>query len=341
MIELRQPYLLFVGDIAKKLHAKTAFGIRDWARDACIGQFRLSANAVDLGLPDLAPEAAAARGAGSLVLGVAPIGGQIPAAWHDALIAAARAGLDIVSGMHMSLADIPRLAEAAQASGVRLIDVRVPPRDIPIATGRKRSGKRLLTVGTDCALGKKYTALALTGALRSAGAAVDFRPTGQTGIIIAGSGIPMDAVVSDFIAGAAETLSPDATEEHWDVIEGQGAIHHPAFAGVTLGLIHGSQPDVLVLCHEPGRHHFHSFPDFPLRSLRAVADACLDAARVTNPSARLGAVSLNTSRLDDAACARALERASEELGVPAFDPMRTPMEGAVASILGRRPVQSA
>lgn len=334
MIELRKPYLLFAGDISKILHAKTAFGIRDWSRDACIGQYRLNENAVDLGLPDLTPDAAAAMGAGSLVMGVAPIGGQIPAAWYEALIAAARAGLDIVSGMHTLLSEIPHLAETARASGARLIDVRVPPRDIPIATGRKRTGRRLLTVGTDCALGKKYTALALTAALRSGGADVDFRPTGQTGIIIAGSGIPMDAVVSDFIAGAAEMLSPDAPESHWDVIEGQGAIYHPAFAGVTLGLIHGSQPDVLVLCHEPGRDHFHSYPDFPLRSLRQVADACLDAARVTNPLVRLAAVSLNTSRLDDAACAQALDRASEELGVPAFDPMRTSMDRAVASILG-------
>ncbi|MCJ8156584.1 DUF1611 domain-containing protein [Sphingomonas sp. LaA6.9] len=335
MIELRKPYLLFVGDISKRLHAKTAFGIRDWSRDSCIGQFRFSNAAVDLGLPDLGPEDAAAQGAGSLVIGVAPIGGQIPAAWHEGLIAAARAGLDIVSGMHMLLADIPGLGEMARASGTRLIDVRVPPRHIPVATGRKRTGRRLLTVGTDCALGKKYTALALTEALRRAGANADFRATGQTGIIIAGSGIPMDAVVSDFIAGAAEALSPDASEAHWDVIEGQGAIYHPAFAGVTLGLIHGSQPDVLVLCHEPGRDHFHSFPDFPLRSLREVADSCLDAARVTNASARLGAVSLNTSSLDDAACAEALERASAELGVPAFDPLRTSMDGAVASILGR------
>lgn len=334
MIELRKPYLLFVGDIAKNLQAKTAFGVRDWSRDACIGQFRLNENAVDLGLPNLAPEAAAMQGAGSLVIGVAPIGGQIPPAWHSALLAAARAGLDIVSGMHTLLADVPHLAETARTSGARLVDVRVPPRDIPVATGRKRTGRRLLTVGTDCALGKKYTALALTAALRGAGADVDFRPTGQTGIIIAGSGIPMDAVVSDFIAGAAEMLSPDAQETHWDVIEGQGAIYHPAFAGVTLGLIHGSQPDVLVLCHEPGRDHFHSFPDFPTRSMGEVAGACLDAARVTNPLARLGAVSLNTSRLDDAACAQALDRASAALGVPAFDPMRTSMEAAVTSILG-------
>ncbi len=335
MIELRKPYVLFVGDVAKPLHAKTGFGIRDWARDACLGQFRLSDQAADFGLPDLDVASAVRQGAGSLVVAVAPLGGQIPTAWHAALIAAARGGLDIVSGMHTRLADVPGLADAAKAAGARLIDVRVPPAGITTATGRKRTGKRVLTVGTDCALGKKYTALALTRALRDAGTNVDFRATGQTGIIIAGAGIPMDAVVSDFIAGAAEALSPDAAEDHWDVIEGQGAIHHPAFAGVTLGIIHGSQPDVLVLCHEPGRTHFHSMTGFPLRSLTEVAETCLAAARVTNPAARLGAVSLNTAQLDDAACAEALARASEEMGVPAFDPMRTSMDRAVASILGR------
>ncbi len=134
-----------------------------------------------------------------------------------------------------------------------MIDVRVPPPGIPIATGRKRSGRRLLTVGTDCALGKKYTALALARAFAARGVPTDFRATGQTGIMIAGAGIPMDAVVADFEAGAAEMLSPDAPPDHWDVIEGQGSLFHPSYACVSLGLLHGSQPDVIVVCHEPGR----------------------------------------------------------------------------------------
>src|SRR5690606_2848482 len=136
---------------------------------------------------------------------------------------------------------LPPLAAAAERNGRRLIDVRVPPAGIPTATGRKRSGKRLLTVGTDCALGKKYTALALARAFRARGLAADFRATGQTGILIAGGGIAIDAVVSDFAAGAAELLSPDAAPDHWDVIEGQGALTHPAYAAVSLALLHGSQ----------------------------------------------------------------------------------------------------
>ena len=158
----------------------------------------------------------------------------------------------------------PGLTAAAARRGRRLIDVRMPPPNIPIATGRKRCGKRLLTVGTDCALGKKYTALALARAFAARGHAVDFRATGQTGILIAGGGMPMDAVVADFEAGAAEMLSPDAAPEHWDVIEGQGSLFHPAYAAVSLGLLHGSQPDVIVVCHDPARERVLGYPDYPL-----------------------------------------------------------------------------
>ncbi len=135
---------------------------------------------------------------------------------------------------------------------------------MPAGTGRKRSGQRVLTVGTDCALGKKYTALALTQALQAQGAKATFRATGQTGIMIAGAGVAIDAVIADFIAGAAETLSPDNAPDHWDVIEGQGALFHPAYAGVTLGLLHGSQPDALVLCHDPSRTTIEDYPHMPV-----------------------------------------------------------------------------
>src|SRR5262249_50997635 len=147
-------------------------------------------------------------------------------------------GLDVISGMHNRLAQQPALEQTARRLGRRLVDVRQPPPDIQIATGDKRTGKRLLTVGTDCALGKKYTALALARAFTQQGIAADFRATGQTGILIAGSGIPMDAVVADFVAGAAEMLSPDAAPEHWDVVEGQGSLFHPSYSGVSLGLLH-------------------------------------------------------------------------------------------------------
>ena len=204
-------------------------------------------------MPRLTAAEARARGARSLVIGIANEGGRILESWIPSLVSALEAGLDIVSGMHARLEDTPALKSAAERQGRRLINVRTPPRNIPIGTGAKRSGKRLLTVGTDCALGKKYTALALARAFRARSVAADFRATGQTGIMIAGSGMPMDAVVADFEAGAAEQLSPHAAADHWDVIEGQGSLFHPSYAAVSLGLLHGSQPDVIVVCHEPGR----------------------------------------------------------------------------------------
>jgi uncharacterized NAD-dependent epimerase/dehydratase family protein len=330
---LRKPYLLFIGDAEDEADAKTACGLRDWAREACIAQLRLPQSRVDLGLPDMNPEAAARAGAGSLVVGVAPVGGQIPAAWEPTLHAAVAAGLDVVSGMHRPLEDVPGLAEAARQRGVALVNVRLPRQNFPTATGRRRSGKRLLTVGTDCALGKKYTALALTKALRARGIAADFRATGQTGILIAGGGIALDAVVADFAAGAAELLSPDAAPDHWDVIEGQGSLFHPAYAGVTLALVHGSQPDVLILCHDPTRSHIHGFPDFPIPDLPTAAARYLEAARLTNPDVRLGGVSLNTSMLDANERARVLATTAESVAVPCFDPLQTPLQSAVDFLL--------
>jgi uncharacterized NAD-dependent epimerase/dehydratase family protein len=332
---LRKPYLLFIGDAQDEAEAKTACGLRDWARDACLAQLRLPQSKLDLGLPDMTPAEAARAGAGSLVIGVAPVGGQIPREWEPVLRAAIAAGLDVVSGMHRSLEGVPGLAEAALDRGVALVNVRLPRQNFPTGTGRRRTGKRLLTVGTDCALGKKYTALALTEAMRARGIAADFRATGQTGIMIAGGGIALDAVTADFAAGAAEQLSPDAAPDHWDVIEGQGSLFHPAYAGVTLALVHGSQPDVLILCHDPTRVHIHAFPDFPTPDLHTATTRYLEAARLTNPNAMLGGVSLNTSMLDEAARARVLAETTERLGVPCFDPLQTPLKPALDFFLRR------
>lgn len=333
-VSLRRPYLLFLGEETNPLKAKTAFGLCDWAAESCIGQTRLPAGTIDLGLPEMEPAAAAAAGARSLVIGVTPVGGRIPEHWSRTLIAAVEAGLDIVSGLHTPLASVPGLEQAAMRAGARLVDVRRPPDDLPRATGKRRSGKRVAMVGTDCALGKKYTALMLARAMRERGADADFRATGQTGIMIAGAGIAVDAVIADFVAGAAECISPAAAADHWDFVEGQGSLFHPAYAAVTLGLLHGSQPDGLVLCHDPLRTHLVSWPDYPLPGLKAARDLYLQTARLTNPDARLMGVSLNTSALEDAAAQEALERAERELGVPAFDPMRSPLDRALASILG-------
>lgn len=318
---LPQPYLLFLGDTTEPGYAKTAFGLRDWAGDRVVGEWACGAT-VTTGLPFLTPAQARARGAQALVIGVANSGGIIVDSWIPALVEALEAGLDIVSGMHTRLMDSPALAAAARRTGGRLIDIRTPPRNIPIGSGHKRSGKRLLTVGTDCALGKKYTALALARAFGKRGLDADFRATGQTGILIAGEGMPMDAVIADFEAGAAEMLSPDAAAQHWDVIEGQGSLFHPSYAGVSLGLLHGSQPDVFVVCHEPGRTHVLGHEEFELPSIEDTIDMTIRLGRRTNPAIRCGGVSLNTGKLDAEAARDLLARESKRLGLPAADPMR-------------------
>ncbi len=322
MIALPAPYLLFLGDATEADYAKTAFGLRDWARDLCVGEFACADATVTTGLPRLTPCEAYARGARSLVIGVANVGGVLKQNWIPSLLAALEAGLDLVSGMHGRLNESRELKATAERLGRRLIDIRQPPPGIPVGTGRKRSGKRLLTVGTDCALGKKYTALALTAAFRRRSINADFRASGQTGIIIAGSGLPMDAVVSDFEAGAAEILSPDAPADHWDVIEGQGSLFHPAYAAVSLGLLHGSQPDVIVLCHEPGRTHLLGYPDFPTPSLAEAIALNLKLGALTNPAIRCGGLSFNTQALSVAEAQAVMDGASQILGLPVADPMR-------------------
>ncbi|HZD53317.1 MAG TPA: DUF1611 domain-containing protein [Woeseiaceae bacterium] len=320
--ELPQPYLLFLGDVDAAESAKTAFGLRDWAPERCVGEFACPGVSVTTGLSYFRPEEARARGARALVIGVANAGGFIPETWIPALLEALDGGLDLVSGMHIPLAELAPIRNAAERAGRRLIEIRQPPRAIPTATGRKRTGLRLLTVGTDCALGKKYTALALARAFRARGVAADFRATGQTGILIAGGGIPIDAVVSDFAAGAAEMLSPDAAPDHWDIIEGQGSLVHPAYAGVSLSLLHGSQPDVVVVCHEPGRRTTLGLPEHPLPGLEETIDLALRLGRRTNPAIRCAGVAMNTSALDTAAATALIEEETRRLGMPCADPVR-------------------
>jgi len=321
-LALPRPYLLFLGDTVESGFAKTAFGLRDWAPELCVGEFALPSATISLGLPKLTPAEAADRGARALVIGVANSGGFIAESWIPALVEALDAGLDIVSGMHAKLGCIPELRYGAERRGRQLIDIRTPPSNIPIATGLKRSGKRLLTVGTDCALGKKYTALSIARGFAERGADVDFRATGQTGIMISGSGIPMDAVVSDFAAGAAETLSPDAELEHWDVIEGQGSILHPAYAGVSLALLHGSQPDVFVVCHDPSRTRLLGDEDFAVPSVDEIIDLTIRLGSRTNSKIRCGGISLNTFALNQADAAALCEAESGRLNLPVCDPIR-------------------
>jgi uncharacterized NAD-dependent epimerase/dehydratase family protein len=319
---LPSPYLLFLGETVEAGYAKTAFGLKDWAPDRCIGELALPGATVTTGLPKLDPREAYAAGARALLIGVASPGGTIPLHWIPTFLEALGAGLDIVAGMHAKLSDIPELAVAAKALGRRLVDVRVPPSGIGVGNGRKRSGKRLLTVGTDCALGKKYTALSVAKALAERGVNATFRATGQTGIMIAGTGMPIDAVVSDFIAGAAEMLSPDAADDHLDVIEGQGSLFHPAYASVSLGLLHGSQPDMFIVCHEQGRSHVLGYPDFPLPTIEAVISQTVALGRLTNPAIRCAGVSLNTAALTTDQAERLIAAESDRLGLPVADPIR-------------------
>ena len=322
-VRLEAPYLLMLGDVAEANYAKTALGIAQWKPDLVRGQLRFPTCAVDLGIPDMTVAEAANAGVRSLIIGVAPIGGSFPDSWWSVVEEAADAGLDIVSGMHGSLSDHPDVLKASRRSGARLIDVRHAPNSLPIASGARRTGKRLLTVGTDCAVGKKYSALAIDAALSDAAIPSTFRATGQTGIMIAGAGIPIDAVVSDFVAGAAELVSPDNDDDHWDVIEGQGSLFHPAYAGVALGLLHGSQPDAIVVCHAAGRREISGWDGFTLPSLQECIERHLEAARLTNPGVRCVGICVNTSSMDEPARKAYLARIADEHGIPCVDPVAT------------------
>jgi uncharacterized NAD-dependent epimerase/dehydratase family protein len=340
LIELRKPYLLFLGDVRLHSDAKTAYGLRDWCPNEIMGQWTLPTARVDLGLPRLSPRAAAAAGCQSLIVGVAPEGGALPEEWWGELEAALDAGLDLVAGLHTRLTSIPCLVRAAAKSNRRLIDVRDAKGPFTTGNGRKRTGRRLLTVGTDCALGKKYTALAIARALNTAGLSATFRATGQTGIMISGSGIPIDAVVSDFVAGAAEALSPDGAPQHWDVIEGQGSLFHPAYAAVTLGLLHGSQPDCIVLCHDPRRLTIEGYPDFPIPDLAEVIDAYLRAGRLTNHDIYCVGLSINSSRLSVDEWNRYRDATALRLGLPVCDPIRDGVASLIKTLMAVPPQAS-
>lgn len=333
-VQLESPYLIFLGDVGDDGHAKTGFGILHWRADRCAGQMRLPECAVDLGLQEMDVSKAVAAGIRTAVIGVAPTGGQIVQAWVPPLIGLARAGIDIASGMHSKLADIPELVAAAKEGGARLIDIRVPPDGLPVGRGARRTGKRVLTVGTDCAVGKKYTALSLHRELVEHGVDATFRATGQTGIMIVGSGIPIDAVVADFVSGAAEVLSPDNDPDHWDVIEGQGSLLHPSYAGVALGLIHGSQPDAVVLCHDAGREEILGLEGcFPVPPIDEVIDMVVRAARVTNPDCACVGISVNTSTMTDDERNAYLADLESKYGLPCADPVATGMATIADALL--------
>ena len=316
------PYLLFLGDAPDQLAAKVAQGIKDWRPENAVGQFRLPGCGADVGLSDLTLQEGRDAGARTLVIGVANRGGVISQTWKEVLIEALGLGYDLASGLHNLLRDEEDLVSAARAHGRTLHDVRVPSVKYPIANGVKRTGKRCLAVGTDCSVGKMYTGMAMDAEMRDRGMKSTFRPTGQTGILITGGGVPLDAVVADFMAGAVEYLTPDNDADHWDHIEGQGSLFHVSYSGVTMALIHGGQPDALVLAHEPTRTHMRGLPDYGLPSLEDLRDTALPLARIANPACKVIGVSVNTQHLTEDEATACLKEIEDRMGLPTVDPYR-------------------
>ncbi|WP_136683486.1 N-acetyltransferase DgcN [Falsirhodobacter xinxiangensis] len=319
---IQTPYLLFLGDAPDALAAKVAQGIKDWRPEFAVGQFRMDGCRADMGLPDMTIAEAKAAGVKTLVIGVANRGGVISPAWKKVLVEALEQGLDLASGLHNLLRDEQELVAAAEANGRTLHDVRVPSVEYPIANGKKRTGKRMLAVGTDCSVGKMYTALCVEKEMRARGLKASFRATGQTGILITGGGVPLDAVIADFMAGSVEYLTPDNDPDHWDLIEGQGSLFHVSYSGVTLALVHGGQPDALVICHEPTRPHMRGLPDYTLPSLEQVRDTALLLARVANPACVAVGYAINTQHMAEDEAKAYLADVETRLGLPATDPFR-------------------
>lgn len=262
------------------------------------------------------------------LVGVATQGGRFPPAWRTLLRACVDAGLHVENGLHEFLADDEELAALAASRGVELRDLRWPPAglDVPTGAGLDLDARIVLTVGSDCAIGKMTVALELERAARARGLAAVFVPTGQTGIAIAGWGLAVDAVVADFVAGASERLVLEGAARGADLllVEGQGALTHPAYGGVTLGLLQGSVPHVLVLCHRAGAREVEGYPGQPLLPLAELVDLY---PRVAHPSRRpvVACVALNTAHLDGDTARAAVVAAALETGLPAADAVR---EGA-------------
>jgi uncharacterized NAD-dependent epimerase/dehydratase family protein len=278
--------------------------------------------------------------ADALLIGIAPTGGKLPDEWRAVILAAIRSGLDILSGLHTLLGDDPELADAARSAGVRLIDYRRPPERMETAVGRRHDpGKRvILTVGTDCAIGKMSVALELRRAALASGRSASFVATGQTGMMIEGWGVAIDRVISDFAQGTAEWLTEEGEKRgDWVIVEGQGSLDHPAYSSVTLALIHGTTPHAMVLVHMPGleAHDFDHGPDmrFPLAPLPDFIRIHEQIAGLVAPS-KVVAVALNTSLIaDEEEARRIVEATAAETGLPTADPVRFGGDGLWAEIV--------
>ena len=288
-----------------------------------------------------------ARGPQALLIGIAPPGGALPPSWRGWILAALDRGLEVWSGLHTYLGDDPELAARARERGARIFDLRKPPADLPVANGRARlvEAHVCLTVGTDCSSGKMTAQIELVAGLQAKGLRTRFVPTGQTGILLAGWGISVDAVVADFIGGAAERLVLEGAQDA-DVVllEGQGSLIHPGDSGVTLGLLHGACPASMILCHQASRRvigEYHGASAWvPIPPLPQIVRIYEDAARPLRPAKVIG-IALNTSDLAEPAARDAVRRAADETGLPATDPVRfdrAPLVDAIAAAARRPPL---
>ncbi|WP_310619194.1 N-acetyltransferase DgcN [Flexibacterium corallicola] len=324
-MQIKPPFLLFLGDAQDNLAIKTAQGVVQWRPHWCVGQLRLTGCKADTGFPDITLREAVSKEAKTLVIGCVNAGGFLPDHWIETVVEALDAGLNVASGLHVKLEETPRIEEAAKRNNRQLFNLRHCERTFETGKGEKRRGRRLLTVGTDCSTGKKFTALALEAALRERGHDADFVATGQTGILIAGQGLALDAVVSDFLSGAAEWLTPDACSNHWYIVEGQGSLYHPSFAGVSLGLLHGTQPDAFIVCHEPTRRTMRGVST-PVPTVRQIIDATLLHGKLTNPLIKCIGISVNTENLEEESAQDYLLSLHHELSLPITDPLRYGVE---------------
>ncbi|MDD1779817.1 DUF1611 domain-containing protein [Enterovibrio sp. ZSDZ35] len=331
-MNIPSPYLLMLGDSSDPLSIKTARGIHYWRPEKCLGQLRLNESTASLSLPDMDIKTASDMGVKTLVLGTANAGGVLAEHWIPLIVEAIELGMNIASGLHQKLTDVPAIAHAANLRGVSLFDLRHNNEQLDVGSGAKRSGRRLLTVGTDCSVGKMFTTLALEKAMQDKGFDATFCATGQTGILIQGSGIAIDAVVADFISGATESLSPECQPHQWQLIEGQGSLLNPAFSGVTMGLLHGAQPDALVLCHEVGRDHMRHLPHMAMPELEDIMVLSVSLAKLTSSNPQFVGIAVNTSVLDDAEALSYLNALSKQYGLPATDPVRYGVSSIVTRI---------
>lgn len=324
-------WLVLADGYLKERNAKTAHGVIRYSQDDIAAVLDRDHAGRDISevMPELGRSApivaSVADGLSfrptSLLLGVATPGGWMPPEWRTWILEAIDGGLEIVNGLHTMLNDDPEFVEHAAARGVRLWDVRQPPPDIPLFSGKSLSipQRVVATVGSDCAVGKKTTAIEIAAAGRAAGIATEFIATGQTGVLIAGKGIAIDRVVADFLSGAAEKLVLDAEpDSEVLIVEGQGSLWHPAYAGVTLGLLHGSAPEVLVLCHQAGREHIEEPPYTTLPPLEEMIATYEQMASTVRP-AKVACISLNTRSLDRGAAQAAIEEIELRTGLPTGD----------------------